>query len=126
MMRKASLLTFMKARREYLDLNMQAGMVVGSNKYKTMSQSTVAALTSQVKAVTNIAADEAASMISLLVEAPLTEEDRQQCIQLVNEKVWLADQGLLEASTDKQNVTQPYLFLTASDWEAMESKKIGV
>ena len=113
----------MKARREYLDLNIQAVMVVGSNNYKTMSQSTVAALTSQVKTVANIAADEAASMISLLVDAPLLEEDRQKCIQLVNEKVWLADQGQQDAAPAKQNVTQPYLFLTASDWEAMASTK---
>ena len=116
MMRQQTLLGFMKARREYLDLNMLAGMSTTSKAFAEMGKSTVAALGSPLKATASIDSEEAAAMISLLVHAPLPQPCKDECIRLVNEKTWQTDITQDEARpSEKQSAACPYLYLNAKD-----------
>ena len=57
--RKSGLLNFVAARAEFIRLNIEAGMQVGSEAYLRMSEATAKAVQTHVEAVAGIPAEEA-------------------------------------------------------------------
>ena len=121
--KKQTLLNFVTARKELLDLHVGAGMVAGTPKFESRSKEATKAITAQVNLVKRIDADEATEVTKVLVDAPLTEDDRSTLMDLVMDKVDTPDDaaGPTSAHGAKQSVNMPHLYLTSCDWEVVTS-----
>ena len=105
--RKSGLLNFVAARAEFIQLNIEAGMQVGSAAYRRMSEAAAKAVQTHVEAVAGIPAEEANQLITKLLEMQLVDEHRRVCVSAVNEKVWLAYQDPLEAKNREAIMREP-------------------
>ena len=56
---KQTLLNLVQARREFLDLNVQAGMVAGTTKFQNMSKNALDAIRTQADLLKGLATEEA-------------------------------------------------------------------
>ena len=89
-MPKGSLLSFFSARAEFLELNVLAGMAVGSQQFARMSKEVASSMQTHVKAVAGITAEDANLLISKILEAKLQDEHKRECVDAINDKVRLA------------------------------------
>ena len=94
---KSGLLNFVAARAEFIQLNIEAGMQVGSAAFLRMSEAAAKAVQTHINAVAGIPAEKANQLITKFLEMNLEEEHRRACVSAVNQKVWLAYQDPLEA-----------------------------
>ena len=124
--KKQSLLNFVAARAEYLQLNIAAGMQVGSPEHTRMSNSTVTAMSTHIAATRSIETEQATGMISILTKAPLLHSDLEACLRMINEKVWLADTDGPAARQQLQTIDEPQMYLTSDDWACMMSPRKSV
>ena len=132
MLKQPAVVNFVEARVEFLVLNQKAGVQEGSEKHKKLSESTVAAFEGQLRSAPCVSQSDANRIIQLLLGAPLTDADREKCIECVNEKLTqlqqpgLEQQDVLKQGGAKQVVQWPEKYLTAGDWEIMLNPQVAV
>ena len=120
-MHKGSLVCFFSARAEFLELNVIAGMAVGSQQFARMSKEVASSMQTHVKAVAGIPAEEANVLISKILETKLLDEHKRECVDAINDKVRLAYHDPKEDDNGKQACEHPEVWLTQKDWEKMVS-----
>ena len=119
--RRTPLLSFVEARKEYLDLNVMAGLTEESDSFKNLSAATSSSIQSHVRALAGISPQDANLVISKILEMRLLAGHKQEIVGAINDKVWLAYQDPTEEPTQKQSIDEPEIFLTKDDWEIVRS-----
>ena len=113
---KNPLLRFVEARKEYLDLNVMAGLTEESESFKKISDGTSSSIQSHIRALAGISPQDANLVISTILETRLLAVHKQEIVGAINDKVWLAYQDPTEEPTPKQGIDEPEIFLTKDDW----------
>ena len=117
---KTPLLRFVEARKEYLDLNVMAGLTEESESFKN-SDDTSSSIQSHIRSLAGISPQDANLVISTILETRLLAVHKQEIVGAINDKVWLAYQDPTEEPTPKQGIDEPEIFLTKDDWEIVRS-----
>ena len=119
--RRSPLLSFIESRKEYLDLNVKAGMTEESESFKNLSVATSFSIQSHVRALAGISPEDANLVISQILKLRLLAAHKQDIVGAINEKVWLAYQDPTEEPNLKQGIDEPEIFLTEDDWDILRS-----
>ena len=119
MARSTPLLRFVEARKEYLDLNVMAGLTEESESFSKLSGDTSSSIQSHIRALAGIAPQDANLVISKVLETRLLAGHKQEIVGAINDKVWLAYQDPTEEPTPKQSIAEPEIFLTKHDWDIL-------
>ena len=70
---ESSMVGFVRARCELVDLNLRAGVQLGSDQHANLSSSTVSSLRSQLQGVRALGADVATECLKLVLDAQLLD-----------------------------------------------------
>ena len=119
--RRTPLLSFVEARKEYLDLNVMAGLTEECEQFKKLSEATSSSIQGHVLALAGISPEDANLLISKILEMRLLAGHKQEIVGIINDKVWLAYQDPTEEPSLKQSIDEPEIFLTEDDWEFVRS-----
>ena len=123
--KKPTITAIVKARQEFLAINMSAGMAPGSDQHQALSKQSVKQLQDALLSLRYIDATDAATVVQTLMTTALVDDDRSEAIRLVNEKVLQGAGGLPQhpASADvmhpKQEIARPEIYLTENDWDVV-------
>ena len=88
--RKTPLLRFAEARKEYLDLNVMAGLTEESESFKKISDDTSSSIQTHIRALAGITPQDANLVISKNLEMRLLAGHKQDIVGAINDLVWLA------------------------------------
>jgi hypothetical protein len=129
MLKKATLLGFVTARKEFVDLNMKCGVAREAEAFREMSTMTASALQSHISSMKALNTEEANPVMEMLQKTDMVDKDKEASMKAIRDKVAAQPVASPDAEVSgkhAQSVASPEVFLTESDWAIMSGPNASV